>query len=310
MIVTPKRVFILGLQRSGTTWLANMLAGLPNVAAIEAEDHRGVHESIFFSHFARAFGDWHDLPARQRFLDAFKLSDYFLLSGLEPELLDEFSHTKDNYGQVFISFMDLVAAVEGADAWVEKSPHHVFCVDQIMAVAPDARFVLVERRLPDLVASRLHGFGRKLRWPPLRWLDVARGTLAAKHVQRELRLLARQDNALLVRYEDLVADTDMAVRQSILDHIGVDADPADMISAYAPNSSFVNDTKPRRLGPVSRLVVTVTGAIGAVIPLAVLRRWRESRRAERGMDWPDWTWKRSKFDPAKAQTTQREIILD
>jgi len=45
----PKRVFILGLQRSGTTWLANMLAALPQVAAVAHESHRGVHESVVWA---------------------------------------------------------------------------------------------------------------------------------------------------------------------------------------------------------------------------------------------------------------------
>ena len=40
-----RAVFVLGLQRSGTTWVANMLHGSGSVAAVAAEDHRGVHES-------------------------------------------------------------------------------------------------------------------------------------------------------------------------------------------------------------------------------------------------------------------------
>lgn len=304
----PKRVFILGLQRSGTTWLANMLAALDEVAAIESTDHNGVHESIFFSHFARDFGDWYDLPARQQFLEAFRESDYYRLSDLEPELLEEFSESKDTHGEVFVSFMDLVAIVDNADAWIEKSPHHVFFTDDILAAAPDARFVMVERAIPDLVASRLHGFGRKLRWPPMRWLDVARGTLAARHVQRELRLLARQENALLVRYEDLLADKDYSLRARILDHIGIDADPKKMVSAYAPNSSHAGAR--RGLGPVSRIVCGVVSALGAVSPLFILRDWQQKRAARRGIDWPDWAWKQSGFHPDKVRASAPKIILD
>lgn len=304
-----KRIFVLGLQRSGTTWLANMLAALPDVAAIQAEEHRGVHESIFFSHFARAFGDWHDLPARHRFLEAFRQSDYFQLSELEPELLDEFSDTKSSHEEVFLAMMDLYAEVNGADAWVEKSPHHTFFAHEIAEAAPDALFLIVQRSIPDLVHSRLYGFKRSLRWPPMRWLDVARGALAAKHAEREMMAFAENNpQAMVVRYEELVNDDDLMVREAIIDFLGLDAYPDDMVSQYDANSSFSGARK--ALGPVSRTVLAVAAGVGALLPMAVLRRMREKRDEKRGIDWPHWAWAQTGFDPRSAEAGAPRIILD
>ncbi|WP_186009170.1 sulfotransferase family protein [Tropicibacter naphthalenivorans] len=305
-----KRIFILGLQRSGTTWTANMLAALPSVAAIQAGDHEGVHESIFFSHFAKAFGDWDDLPARRRFIEAFKQSDYFQLSGLEPELLDEFAETKSSPAEVFLSMMDLYAEVNGADAWIEKSPHHTFCAEEIAEAAPDAQFLIVQRRVPDLVRSRLFSFGRQLRWPPMRWLDVARGAIAAKHAEREmLEFAADNPQAMVVRYEDLLHDDDMVLREAIIDFLGLDAYPDDMISQYEANSSFAGGPR-KSLGPVSKLVLAVAAFVGGLLPMSLLRRIRDARNEKRGIDWPDWAWKRSKFDPHHIEADSPQIILD
>jgi len=120
----PKRVFILGLQRSGTTWLANMLAALPQVAAVAHESHRGVHESVFFSHFAKGFEPWDDPEQRLRFAASFAASDYYLLTEMEQEFLEDLERSCSSYGEVFIALMDYLAIAEGADAWIEKSPHH------------------------------------------------------------------------------------------------------------------------------------------------------------------------------------------
>jgi len=156
----PKRVFILGLQRSGTTWLANMLAALPQVAAVAHESHRGVHESVFFSHFAKGFEPWDDPEQRLRFAASFAASDYYLLTEMEQEFLEDLERSCSSYGEVFIALMDYLAIAEGADAWIEKSPHHTLLDADILTAAPDARFVMVERNPQDLIRSRLQGFGR------------------------------------------------------------------------------------------------------------------------------------------------------
>ena len=78
---SPMPLFVLGAQRSGTTWTANLLAAHPQVAAVQSDDHFGIHESIFFSHFARAFGDLDDDANFDRFVAQFVTSDYYVLSG-------------------------------------------------------------------------------------------------------------------------------------------------------------------------------------------------------------------------------------
>jgi hypothetical protein len=77
----PTPVFVLGQHRSGTTWLANILANHHRVVAVQSDDHFGVHESIFFSHFARAYGDIADETNFRRFAADFAASDYYILTG-------------------------------------------------------------------------------------------------------------------------------------------------------------------------------------------------------------------------------------
>jgi len=307
--MTPKRVFILGLQRSGTTWLANMLAALPEVAAVEDDRHRGVHESVFFSHFTKAFDPWDDVGARARFFKAFATSDYVALSGIEPELIEEFEGTKQSYGDVFVSFMDLLALVEGADAWIEKSPHHTLLADDILSAAPDALFVMVTRDAKNLVQSRLQGFGRTPKRGLKRFADIARGAMTSALYTRTMRGLAKRSNALLVAYEDLKSDPDHQTRQRILNHIGLDASPADMVSQYSANTSFDGAEK-QAWTKTDDAVLTIAKAISAVIPLGVLAWLSAWRDRKRGVVFPDWVWTINPEGADQKDAPQMTIILD
>lgn len=290
------RIFVLGLQRSGTTWLANMLAALPEVAAVAHEDHQGVHESVFFSHFARNFGPWDDAEAKARFFEAFGQSDYFRLTGLDRGALTALSDRCHSYGSVFVAVMDLVAERAGASHWVEKSPHHTLLSADILRAVPDAQFIMVERALPELVASRLHGFGRTPTRSVKFWRDVVRGTLTATLYRREMRRLASSGQGLLVQYSALKDDPQGRTRQRILDYLNIDADPTEMVSAYRPNSSFKGKTKVA-LGAIARVVIATVAFCASLVPLVLLHRIQARRDAQRGSDWPDWVWTQTGYHP-------------
>ena len=55
-----KPIFIVGTNRSGTTWLANILSSHPKIAAIHHVNHHkfysGVIESFYFSHVYGRYG--------------------------------------------------------------------------------------------------------------------------------------------------------------------------------------------------------------------------------------------------------------
>lgn len=44
----PLPVFVVGRNRSGTTWLANQLCEHPDIAGVQQERRHGIHESAYF----------------------------------------------------------------------------------------------------------------------------------------------------------------------------------------------------------------------------------------------------------------------
>ncbi len=292
MAERPTPIFVVGLQRSGTTWVANCLGGHPDVAVVEAEDHHGIHESIFFSHFARAYGDLADDGAYARFLEGFLTSDYFLLSGVAAGEFTAVRHR--SYAEAFGFLMDRVARNQGCRFWLEKSPDHTPFVADIRRAFPTAHFVCVSRNPRGLVRSRLHAYGRRPSRGLKRMVQVVKGGVAVSFYQRLLADFCRRDGlALLVRYDDLVAATEQGLRE-ITEFIGCGFDEGILKERFAPNTSFSGTGKGARagLGATDRFLLEASLGLTGLVPLAALRRIRDWKVRRGGVRWPDWCWKR------------------
>lgn len=290
----PKAVpiFVLGFQRSGTTWLANLVAEHPRVAAVQAEDHFGIHESIFFSHFARAYGDLEDDDDFARFARDFTGSDYYLLTGIEPEWLTR--RRPRGYAETFRALMEELARRRGhLPFWVEKSPHHTLLAEEIADAFPDARFLCIVRRTADVVNSWLWAHGEPPPWPR-RLGTLARTTWSCVAHQRWLQRFARRSSrAVALRYEDLKADPEAEMRR-VTGLVGLPFDPSMLAMTWRKNSSFraAGSRRRRPLSRADRAVVAAVSSLLVAVPVTVLHRLTLARRRRRGVEWPAWCWKR------------------
>lgn len=287
--ITP--IFVLGIQRSGTTWLANTLSGHPDIVAVEAEDHQGVHESIFFSHFARAYGDLSNDENFRRFADDFTASDYFLLSDISDEWFRD--QRPSSYAEAFGKVMDEMARRKGAAYWVEKSPHHTLLSSKLAAEFPNALFVCVVRDPVTLIRSRLWAFGRVPPPYPARAFTILRACAAVSLYQRHLAdFCARSKRAVLVSYEEMKADL-IGTMTHVMVFLGGRFHPAMLEKRFRPNTSFASDGKKAgALGAADRALIRLASTLLRIVPLGWLRSIEESRSRRRGIEWPPWCWKR------------------
>lgn len=284
-------IFVLGLERSGTTWVANMLCGHPDVAGVQAEDHYGVHESIFFSHFARAYGDLADEGNFRRFTADFVASDYFLLTGIEEAWL--WRRRPQSYPEAFRALMDELSRRRGARFWVEKSPEHSLLADELATAFPEARFVCVTRRPADLIRSRLWLDGRTPPAHPRRLVDVLRACAACSLYSRSLqRFSARCSRGVMTSYEALSNSLEDEMRR-ITKALGMAFDPSMLIPRYAPNTSFrSSNDRDQAMGAGERLTIALVVATLRIVPLRALHAVQERIDRRRGIVWPAWCWKR------------------
>jgi len=247
-----KPIFILGLPRSGTTFLHELLAADPanlvprNWQTIypaprppdfdPARDGRArtvSRQLRFFGLLATGFEDHHPVDADSpqecseitacvfqslRFDTTFRVPKH--LAWMDANGHDEaFAFHK--------RFLQVLQAGLGPKRWVLKCPDHTFSLDAILKTYPDARFVVVHRDPVAVFGSVAH-LTEILRKPFVRNVDAAEiGTQvterwidgAARLVAFDRRADVGAERKINIRYEDLVADPLAAVRR-IFGHFG------------------------------------------------------------------------------------------
>jgi hypothetical protein len=197
-------LFVVGAPRSGTTWLQRLLATHPGVRT-------GQESKLFTTYVSPQLAAWRremqrkprpGRPLTGRLHTG--LSCYFT----EPEFLKVLrAYTAD-------LVQPMVGGLRPHEWFLEKTPAHAQCLDDIRLVLPDARVVHLIRDGRDVVASLLAAsrtWGTT--WAPntarraaLTWVaNVQNARRAATHF--------RADRYCEIRYEALSSDTALVLRR-------------------------------------------------------------------------------------------------
>ncbi len=179
----PGPFFIVGNDRSGTTML-RLILDRGREAAIPPE-------SMFLTDFAEDDGSqllervWHHPKVH--------LWDLAPDPPAPPPGLDDRQARRFAFEAPFVAY----AAKHGKPRWGDKTPHYVHHVDHLLAIWPDARFVILVRDGRDVALSlKPLPFGPNNAWAAAQWW--ARGIRAGERAQQQ-----HPDNVLTVRYEDI-----------------------------------------------------------------------------------------------------------
>ena len=200
-------VFLVGFQRSGTTWVQKVLGAHPEIGTAQ-ESH------VFDQLIGPAVRHWEkvlsvDIGRGGVGLPAYLTQDEF--DKLNRELVERVLSRADEY--------------RDKPVFLEKTPDHIRYIDVIQRLYPEAKLVMMVRRPEDAVESMLaagRDWGRH--WAPRSVLRAAwRWRRAIKEGMAQLDGVAA-DQKLLIRYEDMRSNP-QAVIQEILEFIGVDASP-------------------------------------------------------------------------------------
>jgi hypothetical protein len=177
-------VFIVGAQRSGTTWLQRMLLHDSRIA--------GGQESHFFVTFGRVLQDFSAKSSGER---PHGLACYWRRAEFVDEILRLWYRT--------------MGPVAGDASWLlEKTPNHALCVELISELLPGSRFIHLTRDPRAVVASLLHasrqGWGRG--WAPADASAAARRWVQFTESAHRAGGKLPEDRFLEMSYESLAAD--------------------------------------------------------------------------------------------------------
>lgn len=225
-----KRIFLVGAPRSGTTILQSLLAAHPEI--ISFPESKFFHY-LLYEEFATK------LPSR--------LETFFRDEINRPEFLHDFDNSQkdENKAAWFVRILDGLAVEENKSIWLEKTPEHIYFIQDIQRLVPDAKFIHILRNGMDTIASlyeatrtfsNLWGGVWDLEHCIERWKDAV--LISHKYVN--------ESRHMFVKYEELI-DNKNLVLAGICDFIGIEYDAAMLIN-YKKNAANLSLNLPWHQG--------------------------------------------------------------
>ncbi len=211
----PGPVFVVGMNGSGTTLLADCLGRHPDLYMFPHE----VRLLPYVLQQAPQWGDPADMAVRRRIArELCAAKPFWQVNGRRvPQIPDECLTVPTVAGVIDAVFRHF-SGREGKPVWGEKSPMNVLHIAALGAAFPDARFVHIVRDGRDAAQS----FHRRFGFVPEE--TVYRWKRAVSEGQRQGAAIGR-DRYLELRYEDFTADPEPMLR-SLSGFLGLRYDPA------------------------------------------------------------------------------------
>lgn len=295
--------FIVGMPRSGTTWLCRSLNQHPDVAVFGesmfwgkafvepgASGHYGRPEldQLRTALAKKAFETTVGGPADGR-MRRLRRED---LPHLVRQTLQPLESS--NPGAVFRSLADAIARAEGKSQWIEKTPHHLLHAERILTHLPDSRFVVTLRDPHGFMLSYKHQPGHERtvesrrrferRYHPLGCALVWRNSLVSA-----LRLSERHPECVMILRQDALRDRPDAVLRDVQRFFLLKEDPQVVPIESAVNSSFDQEQRPALTDPDIAWMNLVAGSqirAGGFRPSTARRPWLALGRSS--LELPFW----------------------
>ena len=278
-------LFVLGKQRSGTTWLSTQLSQHSQVACARDDHHGGIHESAYFSHIAGRYGDLSEKTNYVEFVEVVAVSDFMRILGVDKDFL--YSLWPTTYEGVFGAVMTRLAQQQKAHYWLDKTPENTLLAEKLAGLYPDAKFIAILRHPHDVMRSTIGRYSdRAMR--RRRYL-LARGTLNLVHHNQEIRHFARRSERVhVVRFEDMKRDTERVFRD-VCRFLELEFEPAVLEEAYRPNTTFIEGREHNKvLLEADKRTIDFVMAVGRCIPVQVFRAAKRIAKLRADKHLPVW----------------------
>jgi hypothetical protein len=162
-------VFIVGMNGSGTTMLAECLAKHPDLYIFPYETR--ILPYYMSNH--TSFGDLSKLSARRRLASALGMEHAFWRANDNgPLILTDDELRKPGFSGVVDSIFRHFSADQGKMRWGEKTPMHIQHISLLAKYFPQAYFIHIYRDGRDVAQSFHRRWKKEPRWTIYRWKKI------------------------------------------------------------------------------------------------------------------------------------------
>ncbi len=254
-------IIVVGMNRSGTKWLSNIIARHRDVIAVQSPRTNGIVETNMFGPLPDKF----DLSSPDEYIGLVELwaaTHFFRCTGVDKELFYGLRPRPTSGLQLFDVLMSAYAVRHHKAYWLQKtSPLNA---EKVAAHFKQARIVVIRRELMDTVRSTL---GLQA-WSGKR--NLFRAAWNCAYQRKLLNRLCRRYPAVEMDYDRLRADP-AGEEARLLDELGLDRDTQSREDAFTPNTSFASRKHRQEImSRRARLYARVLTWIVLLTPLPVL----------------------------------------
>ena len=285
-----KPIFVVGVHRSGTTWLANILCQHGNISGIQNKQHFGIYESAFFESVMDNFGDLKNDNNFNRLVKTFTTSDFFILSGLDKNIF--YKKRPKTYHEFFRVLMDHFAEKEKVDFWLEKTPVHTLYLKKMSGYYPDAKFVSITRDILDTIKSTIkmhHYKSKKNKFVNSKICHIIYFTYRYVKYYKCIENFSKKSKSIMnIDYNDLKKSKSQVII-NICKFLDIEFQQSMLEEKFKPNTSFIDDSERKVVLTSSyKRLVKLMASLFTILPFKLYSVLDPIERIKRKSKMPTW----------------------
>lgn len=268
---TPIPILVVGLNRSGTKWLSNILCNHPDVAGAQSERAQGILETNMFHRMQEKF-DLRSADDYVGFIELWSRTEFFRIIGEDITFLYGLEPRPLSFVRIFELVMQRYAERAGAKYWLQKcGPERAI---QIVPALDHPKIVTISRDTVAVGSSlRQMNYNRYLEF------SLLKGIPGLARAEKLLNLLSKQYPIISTTYEALANDSAAAIAQ-ICRQLDLPFSNSLLDVRYSPNTSF----RTGRSAPLTRAhtrLLRMTATCFRTLPVWLLDRMLKVSRKQR-----------------------------
>lgn len=147
-----KPIIVIGMNRSGTKWLSNILCNHSDVIGIQYEKAYGILETNMFGVMQKKFGDISTIESYIGFIELWAQTNFFKISGIEKSFFYKLNY-KHSILELFEILMNEFAKRNSKKFWLQKtSPLNAL---KILRNFSKGYIIIIERNILDTIKSQM-----------------------------------------------------------------------------------------------------------------------------------------------------------
>lgn len=231
-----KPILVIGINRSGTKWISNILSNHSDIISVKFERGGGIQETNMFDVFPKAFGDLSHPDNYVALIECWSQTDFFKLAQADKELYYKINPRPNNYFELFRIFMNDLANRNQKRFWLQKT--NPFNGLNCRRYYSHGHFLVIKRNIIDTLKSQIkqslnRGDNKK---------RILKEIFFYVYQEKYLNKIIKSSPVTVVEYEALRNNLDAQIKR-ICDRIGIEFQRAMLQVPFKKNTSFKSDSE-------------------------------------------------------------------